>query len=66
MAGTVTEVNQGLLEDPSAINADKYGDGWLFSLQAPINELLNATEYVTHLEKAWEVAQKTIKGQVNG
>ncbi len=65
MAGTVAQVNLELLEDPSAINADKYGDGWLFELTTQKVELLSPAQYILHLENAWEVAQKTIKGQMN-
>ena len=34
IAGQVTAVNQELLDDPSGINLDKYGKGWLFELAA--------------------------------
>ena len=30
IAGTVLRLNDQLLSDPSTINVDKYGDGWLF------------------------------------
>jgi glycine cleavage system H protein len=33
LAGEVVEVNQALLDAPEAINADAYGDGWLFRLR---------------------------------
>ncbi len=68
LAGTVAEVNQALLQDPTAINLDKYGAGWLFDLiPAPgaIENLLTPPQYIEHLTVAWEVAQRTIKGQAN-
>jgi glycine cleavage system H protein len=65
LAGSVIDVNGALLEDPTAINLDKYGAGWLFELEAGGTELLEPTKYVEHLAAAWEVAQRTIKGQVN-
>ncbi len=68
LAGIVVELNEALLDDPTAINVDKYGAGWMFELQVADNqlpEMLNAVDYLAHLEQAWEVAQRTIKGQVN-
>jgi glycine cleavage system H protein len=64
-AGRLVRVNPEVLSDPSVINVDKYGDGWLFELQPIEVELLSPQEYVVHLGKAWDVAQKTIKGQAN-
>src|SRR5687768_10527906 len=64
-AGTVTSVNADLIDDPTAINLDKYGAGWMFELQTASTEFLQPHKYIEHLEAAWEVAQRTIKGQVN-
>ncbi len=33
IGGTVTQVNEGLADDPEKINADPYGDGWIVQLQ---------------------------------
>jgi glycine cleavage system H protein len=63
--GILTAINQEILNDPSAINVDKYGDGWLFELEQVDDALLSPEEYLAHLENAWEVAQRTIKGQAN-
>jgi glycine cleavage system H protein len=65
IAGTVIGLNQQLLDDPTAINIDKYGVGWLFELQGAQEKLLSPAAYLEHLSAAWEVAQKTIKGQAN-
>jgi glycine cleavage system H protein len=65
LAGTLTAFNQELLADPSAINVDKYGNGWLFEMEAQAHTLLSPTEYLQHLESVWEVTQRTIKGQMN-
>lgn len=64
-AGTVMTVNANLIDDPTAINLDKYGAGWMFELQTASTEFLQPHKYIEHLEAAWEVAQRTIKGQVN-
>lgn len=67
LPGSVTAINKKLLEDPSAINADKYGLGWMMEMQVSASEeLLSPNQYLEHLKQAWEVAQRTIKGQVNG
>lgn len=46
--GEVIEVNSAVIENPSLINQDPYGKGWLFRLK-PIDKklagLLNAEEY---------------------
>jgi glycine cleavage system H protein len=65
VAGTLVEFNQELLTDPSGINVDKYGRGWLFSMQSGGESLLSPEEYLVHLESAWKVAERTIKGQMN-
>ena len=63
--GRLTEFNGGLLSDPSAINVDKYGAGWLFHQTGPDAGLLTPDEYLVHLAAAWKVAERTIKGQMN-
>ena len=62
--GLIVEFNEQILNDPSAINADCYGDGWLFRM-ATDSDLLNADQYIVHLESGWEKTQRTIKGQMN-
>ena len=65
VAGTLVRFNQELLSDPSAINVDKYGEGWLFEIAADQPALLTPPEYIEHLTAVWEVTQRTIKGQMN-
>lgn len=66
LAGIVTRLNDELLTDPSAINLDKYGAGWMFEIRTPsADALLRPAAYIEHLQSAWEVAQRTIKGQAN-
>ena len=33
VAGKLVRFNETLMEDPSAINTDKHGDGWLFEME---------------------------------
>ena len=65
LTGRLTEFNQSLLSDPSTINVDTYGEGWLFMMEGYGQELLTPDEYIVHLEAAWKVAERTIKGQLN-
>ena len=63
--GKLTNFNAVLMDDPSSINVDKYGDGWLFEMECSSGELLQPQQYVEHLESVWEKTQKMIKGQIN-
>jgi glycine cleavage system H protein len=65
VAGKLTEFNDNLLADPSTINVDTYGRGWLFAIDGPGEGLLSPEAYLIHLETAWKVAERTIKGQMN-
>jgi glycine cleavage system H protein len=64
-AGVIRQFNQAVLEDPALINVEPYARGWLFELSTADPQWLSPTEYLAHLEQAWEVAQRTIKGQMN-
>ena len=64
-AGRLLQFNEELLSDPSAINLDKYGAGWLFEIEGASDTLLDPPGYIQHLERVWEVTQRTIKGQMN-
>jgi len=65
VAGRLLRFNEELLSDPSAINLDKYGAGWLFEIASPGDTLLEPAGYIEHLTGVWEIAQRTIKGQMN-
>ena len=65
IAGTLAALNGQLLDDPSAINVDKYGAGWLLEIRAAGDGLLTPEQYLEHLANVWPVAQRTIKGQFN-
>jgi glycine cleavage system H lipoate-binding protein len=52
------------MKDPTAINVDNYGKGWLFDFEPQDAILLSAAEYVNHLEGIWEDTQRQIKGQI--
>lgn len=65
VAGRIERFNEELLNDPSAINADGYGRGWLFDLSGPLEDTLSVREYHDFLTTAWAQAQRLIKGQLN-
>lgn len=46
--GEIVEVNEAALADPALINADPFGQGWLFRMRiAGTPDLLDATAYAT-------------------
>ena len=68
LAGRFVAINDATIDDPSLINADTYEEGWLIEIEADqlaADSLLPPQDYAAHLAEAWEVAQRTIKGQVN-
>lgn len=65
IAGRLTRLNEALLSDPSTINVDKYGAGWLFEIEGDGSDLFDPEVYIEHLDGVWEVTQRTIKGQLN-
>jgi glycine cleavage system H protein len=48
-SGTVVEVNEALEDEPGRINADPYGDGWLYKIEvrdaAELDSLLTPAQY---------------------
>ncbi|GII01193.1 glycine cleavage system protein GcvH [Planobispora takensis] len=47
VAGEIVEVNAAVVDDPSLVNSDPYGEGWLFRvrLEGDADDLLSAQEY---------------------
>jgi glycine cleavage system H protein len=64
VAGTVLRFNDELLQDPSAINVDTYGPGWLFEMTAKTDDTLGAQEYHDFLAANWEKTQNMLKGHM--
>ena len=54
VSGKVIEINEALNDAPETINADAFGDGWLFVVQADdasqLDELLAPDDYAAQLE----------------
>ena len=53
IGGTVKEGNDGLKDDPTKVNSDPYGSGWLCKLEgineAELSKLMTAAEYKKHI-----------------
>ena len=64
IAGTVLTFNEDVLKDPSAINVDNYGAGWLFEMDGDAGTTLTVEEYHQFLAANWEKTQRTLKGHM--
>ena len=55
ISGTVTEINDALVDSPEVINDDPYGDAWMLKVEmsnsAEIKELLTVDEYRKYVEE---------------
>ena len=48
VSGTVVEVNQAAVDDPSVVNSDPYGAGWLLKVEvSEEGPLLSAQDYAS-------------------
>ena len=66
LAGVLAGFNQDLVKDPSGINVDGYGAGWLFELEQVRDEgLMRVDQYHRFLADNWEKTQRLIKGKIN-
>jgi glycine cleavage system H protein len=65
VAGTIIDFNKELLNDPTPINLDGYGAGWLFDLAGDASGTMSAAEYRDFLAATWEMTQRLIKGKIN-
>lgn len=63
-AGTLVRFNEELLKDPSTINVDTYGAGWLFEMSAPDAETMDVEEYYRFLDANWDKTQNLLKGHM--
>ncbi len=54
LAGKVTETNQAIVDDPSVVNSDPEGEGWMFRLELSdpdmFDTLLDEAGYREYLE----------------
>jgi glycine cleavage system H protein len=64
-AGTLVDFNRALLDDPTPINTDGYGRGWLFDFAPEAPRWMSTEEYVRYLDSIWEETQRHLKGQMH-
>ena len=52
VGGTVTAVNDDLINEPERLNSDPYGDGWMLELETDekLDHLLSPDEYREQIE----------------
>ena len=54
VSGEIVAVNDGLNDDPSRVNTDPYGQGWMVRIRvtdpSQMDGLLNADAYAGHIE----------------
>lgn len=65
LEGVIRSFNPDLLQDPSSINVDNYGAGWLFDMEGDPSPLLSVAQYNEFLADNWEKTQRLLKGQIN-
>jgi glycine cleavage system H protein len=65
MPGKIIGFNRELLDDPSAINVDNHGAGWLFEMEGDAPETMSVAEYHQFLAVNWEKTQRLLKGRIN-
>lgn len=55
ISGSVTEVNDAIIDSPEAINEDPYGDAWMIKVEIgsddDLEDLLTADEYQKFIEE---------------
>ena len=55
ISGEIVEVNSALATDPSVVNSDPYGNGWMIKLrvtdESELDALLGGAEYESHIGK---------------
>ncbi|MDB6096253.1 MAG: glycine cleavage system protein [Francisellaceae bacterium] len=58
LSGTIIAINEDLLEAPTLINKDPYGDGWLYKIKMvdiqEFSELMDAKAYKNYLREEEE------------
>ena len=64
LAGALVRFNPEVLKDPSAINVDNYGAGWLFEMQGALADTMDVQEYYDFLAANWEKTQNMLKGHM--
>ncbi len=64
LAGKMRRFNPEVLTDPSGINVENYGSGWLFEMFAALEGTMDVQEYHAFLDANWEKTQNMLKGHM--
>lgn len=64
LAGKISAFNAELLKDPSGINVDGYGGGWMFEMICDPATTMDVQSYYDFLTANWENTQRILKGQM--
>lgn len=55
VSGEVVEINADLTKDPSVVNSDPYGKGWMIKLrvkdESELDQMIGPNEYEAHIGK---------------
>ncbi len=55
VSGSVSEVNDAIIDSPEAINEDPYGDAWMIKVdvsnKSELSDLLSAEDYLKFIEE---------------
>jgi glycine cleavage system H protein len=65
LTGTLTRFNDTLLNDPTPINTDGHGAGWIFEIAGDGSDLMDAAGYHAFLTANWDNTQRMLKGKIN-
>ncbi len=61
-SGVIVETNQAAVDDPSLVNKDPYGDGWLVKLKlknlSELDALMNKDEYDEFMKQCEENSEQ--------
>ena len=53
VSGEIVEANEALEDDPSVVNGDPYGEGWMIKIRlsdrSQLDGLMDATSYAAHV-----------------
>jgi glycine cleavage system H protein len=62
--GVICSFNSALMQDPSLINTDNYGGGWLYEMVTE-GTMLSPAQYLAHLDATWDGTQRMLKSEYN-
>tara|TARA_B100001013_G_scaffold327206_1_gene240205 strand:+ start:587 stop:1036 length:450 start_codon:yes stop_codon:yes gene_type:complete len=62
--GSIVGFNEDLLDDPSTINVDGYGAGWIFDMSGDGSVAIEPEDYIQFLDEGWEATQRALKKQL--